>query len=125
MKNLIWDSSSTILLSVNSEEMAFLKAPRNVQQVKKVNRMGNYINSRNDECVKKFNEKHKDQSKTDLKSLLLRIIPLPTCNAKVCVSEDFEKFLTVDDNGHINIFTPLISVSQTTSEYLRKKCSVI
>lgn len=40
------------------------------------------------------------------KSAMLCLVPLPPGNAKVCVSEDFNKFLTVDNNGYVSTFEP-------------------
>ncbi|XP_043482771.1 apoptotic protease-activating factor 1-like isoform X2 [Leptopilina heterotoma] len=40
------------------------------------------------------------------KSAMLCLVPLPSGNAKVCVSEDFNKFLTVDNNGYVSTFEP-------------------
>ena len=37
---------------------------------------------------------------------LLCLVPLPSNNAKVCVSEDFKKFLTVDNNDDVITFDP-------------------
>lgn len=39
-------------------------------------------------------------------SALLCLVPLPLGNAKVCVSDDFNKFLTVDNNGYVSTFEP-------------------
>ncbi|XP_051167507.1 apoptotic protease-activating factor 1-like [Leptopilina boulardi] len=39
-------------------------------------------------------------------SAMLCLVPLPSCNAKVCVSENFNKFLTVDNNGYVSTFEP-------------------
>ena len=45
-------------------------------------------------------------SKEETKSALLVVVPLPSNNAKVCVSKDFRKFLTVDNNGYVSTFEP-------------------
>lgn len=38
---------------------------------------------------------------------LLGLVPLPSSTAKVCVSEDFKKFLIINNTEHISIFQPL------------------
>lgn len=47
------------------------------------------------------------QTKTTKDQLgMLVLVPLPSNNAKVCVSKDFKKFLTVDNKGYVSTFDP-------------------
>ncbi|XP_043482772.1 apoptotic protease-activating factor 1-like [Leptopilina heterotoma] len=115
VKNIEWSLDSEKLILASSEKIAVVKTADKIQP-KKFNRKGMCIIPK---------EKNLVQSKRD-QSLLLRIIPLPTNNAKVFVSEDFEKILTVDNNGHVNIFSQLmISDLQSTSNILQENCAVV
>lgn len=114
IKNIKWHLNSTTLRFASSENIALVKIAKKLLRIK-YNRKGNCIIPKKKNVVK--NER--DQS-------LLRIIPLPTSNANVCVSEDLMEILTVDNNGHVNIFSQLmISDLQSNSNILQNNCAVV